>query len=57
MQKVRYARKKFITKFIHQVLPMGAVYHKIDPPSLSRAACAKCIPNAKPTSTNALLVA
>ena len=31
LRKPSYAEKKFITKFIHQILPMGEVYHKIDP--------------------------
>jgi hypothetical protein len=31
LQKLRFAEKKFVTKFIHQSLPMGAVFHKIDP--------------------------
>jgi hypothetical protein len=31
MQKLRFAEQKFIKKFTHQSLPMGDVYHKIDP--------------------------
>jgi hypothetical protein len=31
IEKLRFTSKKFITKFIHQSLPMGAVCHKIDP--------------------------
>jgi hypothetical protein len=31
LQKLRFAEKKFVAKFIHQSLPMGAVFHKIDP--------------------------
>jgi hypothetical protein len=35
-----YARKKFITKFIHQILPMGEVCHKIDP--TQSITCSSC---------------
>jgi hypothetical protein len=31
LQKLRFNKKKFVTKFIHQSLPMGKVFHKIDP--------------------------
>jgi hypothetical protein len=38
--KLSYAGKKFITKFIHQILPMGEVYHKIDP--TQSITCSSC---------------
>jgi hypothetical protein len=31
IQKLRFADRKFVIKFIHQSLPMGAIFHKIDP--------------------------
>jgi hypothetical protein len=31
IQKLRFTEKKLITKCIHQSLPMGKVFHKIDP--------------------------
>jgi hypothetical protein len=31
LRKLRFNEKKFVTKFIHQSLPMGKVFHKIDP--------------------------
>ena len=40
IQKLRYTGKKSITKFIHQVLPMGAVFHKIDP--TQSVTCSSC---------------
>jgi hypothetical protein len=40
IRKLSYAGKKFITKFIHQILPMGAVYHKIDP--TQSITCSSC---------------
>jgi hypothetical protein len=40
IRKLPYAGKKFITKFIHQLLPMGAVYHKIDP--TQSITCSSC---------------
>jgi hypothetical protein len=40
LRKLTFARKKFITKFTHQLLPMGTVFHKIDPNQ--SAACSSC---------------
>jgi hypothetical protein len=31
IQKLRFPEKKFVTKFIHQGLPMGKILYKIDP--------------------------
>jgi hypothetical protein len=40
LQKLTFARKKFITKFTHQLLPMGTVFHQIDP--TQSATCSSC---------------
>jgi hypothetical protein len=40
LQKLRFADKKFVTKFIHQILPMGDIFHKIDPSQ--SATCSSC---------------
>jgi hypothetical protein len=40
LQKLNFHEKKFVTKFIHQSLPMGAVYHKIDNSQSSK--CNSC---------------
>jgi hypothetical protein len=40
IRKLRFAGKKFITKFIHQSLPMGAVFHKIEP--TQAITCSSC---------------
>jgi hypothetical protein len=34
LRKLRFNEKKFVTKFIHQSLPMGEVFHKITLPKL-----------------------
>jgi hypothetical protein len=31
LQKLQFADKNFVTKFIHQSLPMGTIFHRIDP--------------------------
>jgi hypothetical protein len=41
LQKLKFQEKKCITKFIHQSLPMGDVYHKIDP-SPQSSKCSSC---------------
>jgi hypothetical protein len=40
IQKLRFAEKKFVTKFIHQHLPMGLIFHKINP--AQSATCSSC---------------
>jgi hypothetical protein len=40
LKKLTFARKKFITKFTHQLLPMGTVFHKID--TTQSATCSSC---------------
>jgi hypothetical protein len=40
MQKMRFSGRKFIIKFIHQDLPMGEVFHKIDP--TQSITCSSC---------------
>jgi hypothetical protein len=40
IQKLRFAEKKFVTKYIHQLLPIGDVFHKIDP--TQSATCSSC---------------
>jgi hypothetical protein len=37
---LRFAEKKFVYKFVHQSLPMGDVFHKIDP--TQSATCSSC---------------
>jgi hypothetical protein len=51
LQKLQFADKKFITKFIHQSLPMGAVFlpmgtvfHKIDATQSITCNSCKCHP-------------
>jgi hypothetical protein len=40
LQKLCFADKKFVTKFIHQLWPMGDIFHKIDP--TQSAICSSC---------------
>jgi hypothetical protein len=40
LRKLRFNEKKFVTKFIHQSLPMGEVFHKIDPSQA--VTCSSC---------------
>ena len=40
LKKLRFSKKKFITKFIHQSLAMGETYHKIDPSQ--SVTCSSC---------------
>jgi hypothetical protein len=47
LQKLTFQEKKFITKFIHQSLPMGDAYHRIDPAQSST--CSSCNIHTKTT--------
>jgi hypothetical protein len=40
IQKLRFADRKFVIKFIHQSLPMGAIFHIIDPSQA--VTCSSC---------------
>jgi hypothetical protein len=53
LQKLKFHENKFITKFIHQSLPMGAVYHKMTNPSQASATHATPIPKRHNTYTAA----
>jgi hypothetical protein len=47
IQKLRFSEKKFVTKFIHQSLPMGKIFHKIDPSQSITCSSCKRLPESE----------